>query len=483
MTDVATVLANCRAAIGEDDFGCAYEPWNKDGTYNLFRSKAMEEIPETFQAERSLLRYTAVTVPRVRRLVSVARSRELLRQKQELEVTKSSALLTKKVEEAPGAGQPGLCTEVDTEAEDSEVSTLETNPGTGRPTFTMNTNQVPDGCGGLQVLLKGPVHRDDEPPDFLQLPEPIKQRTAGAVRVAAAARAWAAASAAPQVAQAAGQVGNQDGNLPATARGLPAPLNSAAAIAAELQRQGVQQAGAVALQANGQALAEAQVVAGPAVLALRRMRNRMSALAEGRLPFFTRPSGEQPLDPQNLTQPQRQSLQSSQPQQAQQYQVRDDAAAQAPAPPLQPQPPQQPNTGQRRPLLPNLGARSAAAGSAGPSGSGAASSQEPASVAASSVAEPSGAPQPPPRSSAPPGSAGLEGGQLEMQSLVPAPPDQPKPPSGAKSNGFWRRSWPRVSMSLNPFGNGASSSGGPAGPSSSSSGGDVPPSQHPEELR
>eukprot|EP00438_Fugacium_kawagutii_P005601 Skav201430 [mRNA] locus=scaffold201:264303:270752:- [translate_table: standard] len=101
------------------------------------------------------------------------------------------------------------------------------------------------------IFLFGPLHSPDEPPDFLQLPEPIKQRTAGAARVAAAARAWAAASGGAPTAGERGVVGvllqqaaqsdrplmviAVQEDVPPTARGPP---NRTAQIMAELRQQG-----------------------------------------------------------------------------------------------------------------------------------------------------------------------------------------------------------------------------------------------------
>lgn len=292
----------------EDDFASIYEPLSKEGAYMPFRPRAIEDLQETFKAERLSLRYTSVPPgQRIRRLASAVRSREVLRQKAVNEVPESESPLVegKKEDERLSALRGGSRTalDVDTEAEDSEVSVELTD--SGRPCVLERPEEILDGCHHLFVRSKGPLHSPDEPPDFLQLPEPIKQRTAGAARVAAAARAWAAASA-PQsrligVSQAAGSemqvvavMMNQQ-ELPPTARG--APERTPAQILQDLRQQGhdyMQQ------RANQQSRAlepsrpsQSQAVAGPAVLALRRMRNRMSSLADN-LPWTL-----SPRDPSN----------------------------------------------------------------------------------------------------------------------------------------------------------------------------------------
>ncbi|CAE7441596.1 SEC14L1 [Symbiodinium natans] len=405
-----------------DDFAAVYEPLSKDGAFIPFRPRAPEDMQEPLTLERSMVRYSPVAPPRVRRLVSAVRSREALRQR---EMDRQALPLAdiKNVEDghekcldldaSPGYGEVAIKQDVDTEAEDSEVSTTEVC-NDARPTFRDYSRQAPDGCIHLIVPPKGPLYAHDEPPDFLQLPEPIKQRTAGAARVAAAARAWAAASAHTH------PHGRQE-HLPATARGVPSPHH--AAIAEELNFRGpgpLNPFGASARPSSPQAdpargqVENRQVVAGPAVLALRRMRNQMSALAEGRLPWhFSR-------DRQN--------------------------EEQAQAMEHVPHPPQQPPSGQRRPLLPNLGRVVGAGGT----------SAAPAQAQQGSLA----------------GGGAADG--LQMQSLVPAPPSQPKPASSSANSRFWRRPWPRMNI-MGTLGwggnssNGASSSQAPA-PASSSAG-------------
>eukprot|EP00931_Biecheleriopsis_adriatica_P048747 TRINITY_DN2816_c2_g1_i1.p1 TRINITY_DN2816_c2_g1~~TRINITY_DN2816_c2_g1_i1.p1 ORF type:complete len:530 (+),score=124.06 TRINITY_DN2816_c2_g1_i1:254-1843(+) len=467
----------------EDPFFC-YEPLSKDGAFVCFRPKAPEDYSEAFKPERSLSRYTPVATPKIRRLISAVRGREILAQKKEAEAAQEVAAgLTsgKKVDGDDMQEKTSLLQdekktelELDTEAEDSEVEDAQGNEPCdgGRPTFHdvgLKSKEALDGCSYLVVRSKGPLRPADEPPDFLMLPEPIKQRTAGAVRVAAAARAWAAASAvqpgqSQQAAMAwqAGQAGagvarpmNQNAQLPATARGPPTPGNNAASIAAELLNQQAQGQGQGQARADpggaggtggaqaGQAIAESrETVAGPAVLALRRMRNRMSALAEGRLPWsFSRQSqGGQRQPPQ----PPQQQQQQQPPQQQQQQQQ--------PQQQLQPQPPQHPHNGQRRPMLPNVGARSAAPSSAAPAGapSAAPAAAQGGGASSSGAAAPSS------------GAAAASDGDLQMQSLVPTAPAQPKPPSSANGSSgrpFWRRNWPRVNLGSLGWG-GSSSSGG-----------------------
>jgi len=514
--------------IGEDDGIDMYVPFKQDGTFNPFRPKPPEELSETFKSERSFPKRTVTAPQRIRRLVSIAKGRELLRQRQSVEIGQPLLLGKKGEDGMVTGGLDAVKTDVDTEAEDSEVSVAEAYDD-GRPTVldtSSKKKEEQDGCRHFFISSTGPLRSADEPPDFLQLPEPIKQRTAGAARVAAAARAWAAASIttpapAPgvfsgwQQAGAAGQP-NQDIMLPPTARGMPPPGNAAAAIAAELQRQnnfGNPQndafaAGAAAnyqgpqayqAQPGNQPIGESrEVVAGPAVLALRRMRNRMSALAEGRLPWnFSRPSAQsQQAQSSQQAQPvqQIQQAQPVQPQQVQQIQQSGQHQQGQPALqqlPLQPQPPPQPQNGPRRPLLPNLGARSNAAASSnavpalGPASAGAASSS--ASAAAASSGGGSGAASSPgpaavassgdgltPATSPAAGSAAASD-EPQMQSVVPAPPSQPKPPSSSGASRFWKRPWPKVNLSLNPLGWGGSSSGAsssnspPAGSSAAAS--------------
>eukprot|EP00930_Biecheleria_cincta_P073944 TRINITY_DN6119_c2_g1_i1.p1 TRINITY_DN6119_c2_g1~~TRINITY_DN6119_c2_g1_i1.p1 ORF type:complete len:533 (-),score=137.19 TRINITY_DN6119_c2_g1_i1:193-1791(-) len=507
--------------VGEDDGVDLYVPFKQDGTFNPFRPKPPEELPETFKSERSFAKHTVAAPQRIRRLVSIAKGRELLRQRQSVEVGQP-LLHGKKGEDGNmiAGGLDGVKTDVDTEAEDSEVSVAE-HCDDGRPTvfdFSSKKKEEQDGCGHLFISSTGPLRSADEPPDFLQLPEPIKQRTAGAARVAAAARAWAAASIttpapAPgafsgpwqQAGAAAGQP-NQDVMLPPTARGMPPPGNAAAAIAAELQRQnnlGNQQNDALggpaanhqSLQAyqmqpgNQQPIAESrEVVAGPAVLALRRMRNRMSALAEGRMPWnFSRPSAQsqQAQSSQQAQQP----VQQAQP--VQQMQLADQRQGQPHMQqlPLQPQPPQQPHNGPRRPLLPNLGVRSNAAASSsavpasGPASAGAASSPGsaaadsfggaiPAPSAGSGAASFSGPAAAASSGDGPAAAAGCAAASDEpqMQSIVPEPPGQPKPPSSSGGR-FWKRPWPRLGWggSSSSSSGAASSSSPPAGSSAAAS--------------
>ncbi|CAE7629969.1 SEC14L1 [Symbiodinium sp. KB8] len=396
-----------------DDFAAVYEPLSKDGAFIPFRPRAPEDMQEPLSLERSLVRYVPVAPPRVRRLVSAVRSREALKQRemdrQVLPLADAKNVEDEYHEKCLDDAGPGYAVEVkqdvDTEAEDSEVSTAEVF-NDARPTFRDYSRQAPDGCVHLIVPSKGPLYSHDEPPDFLQLPEPIKQRTAGAARVAAAARAWAAASAHSH------PHGRQE-QLPATARGVPSPQH--AAIAEELNFRGpgpVPQFGTSARPSSPQAdpgrqsqVETRQAVAGPAVLALRRMRNQMSALAEGRLPWhFSR-------DRQN-----------------------EEAGAEH-----VPHPPQQPPSGQRRPLLPNLGrVVGSAAGT----------------------------------SAAPVQNQGSAADGLQMQSLVPAPPSQPKPTSNAANSRFWRRPWPRMNImgTLGWGGSGGSSSGASSSQAPASSG-------------
>jgi len=383
-------------AKDHDDFAAVYEPLSKDGAFIPFRPPAPEDMQEPLKIDRFLVRYTPVVAPKIRRLVSVARSREALRQREESQALPLAE--AKKVEDechrlhVPAGYAVEFKPDVDTEAEDSEVSTTETC--NGRPTFRDYSRQAPDGCLHLIVPSKGPLYAQDEPPDFLQLPEPIKQRTAGAARVAAAARAWAAASAQ--------QHPNQQ-ELPATARGAPSPQH--AALIEELRLRGPNGHGQASVPpASPQAdplrgpsnVENREVVAGPAVLALRHMRNQMSALAEGRLPWnFTSRGGDR----------------------GQERRPNEHV----------PSPPSQPPSGSRRPLLPNLGrvVASAAGGSSAP--------QAQPGASQSSAAQ-----------------------EAQMQSLVPAPPNQPKPPNSANSR-FWRRPWPRMNI-MNSLGWGGSSS-------------------------
>lgn len=501
--------------IGEDDGIDMYVPFKQDGTFNPFRPKPPEELPETFKSERSFPKRTVTAPQRIRRLVSITKGRELLRQRQSVEIGQP-LLPGKKGEDGMVAGGlDAVKTDVDTEAEDSEVSVAEAYDD-GRPTVfdtSSKKKEEQDGCRHFFISSTGPLRSADEPPDFLQLPEPIKQRTAGAARVAAAARAWAAASIttpapAPgvfsgwQQAGAAGQP-NQDIMLPPTARGMPPPGNAAAAIAAELQRQnnlGNPQNDAFAAAnyqvpqayqaqpGNLQPIGESrEVVAGPAVLALRRMRNRMSALAEGRLPWnFSRPSAQsQQAQSSQQAQPVQQ-IQQAQPVQPQQVQqIQQSGPFQPGQPelqqlPLQPQPPPQPQNGPRRPLLPNLGARSSAAASSnavpalGPASAGAASSSASAAAASSGGgfgAAPSSGPAAIASSGdgpTPAAGSAAASDEPQMQSVVPAPPSQPKPPSSSGASRFWKRPWPRVNLNLNPFGSssGASSSNSPPAGSS-----------------
>ncbi|CAE8687712.1 unnamed protein product, partial [Polarella glacialis] len=454
-----------------------YEPFLKDGTFNPFRPKAPEDLSETFKMARTCIRGSVAPI-KIRRLLSVARGRELAETWQTEK--KQSALLSsaqlaanllatghpschRKVLQdefnATGTGgtnrlRPGEPkTDVDTEAEDSEDSDAETDIH-GRPNFMETRREDQDGCSYCVVRSKGPLRSPDEPPDFLQLPEPIKQRTAGAARVAAAARAWAAASMSSpaqfqdanqvslgmlhaqllQVQQPLGNLQLAQELLPLTARGVGQGL-SAAAIAAQLQRhrQGGAEVqlvpgssnpagaggngnmgGAIRFyQANEQPQPAAndrdrgsrEVVAGPAVLALRRMRNSMNALAEGRLPFGL--GRQSPRQPQQGPQAQPQQgqhgivpQQPQQPQQVQQQRQQFQVVPQQPEnpgqpqAPLQPQPPQQPSSGQ--PRRPGLVGRVLAPASGG-------ANNEP---------------------------------------LAPTPPSQPKPPG--TSTRFWKRSWPRV---------------------------------------
>eukprot|EP00435_Cladocopium_sp_Y103_P068679 s61_g32.t1 len=285
--------------------------------------------------------------------------------------------------------------EVDTEAEDSEVSVEPTE--TGRPCFLERPEECAlDGCR--------PLHSADEPPDFLQLPEPIKQRTAGAARVAAAARAWAAATSPPQngapavplngtfFGQAAGSerpmvvIAIQD--VPPTARG---DTDRTAQIMAELRQQGRDASARAAEEAR--AVEPREAVAGPAILALRRMRNRMSSFAEG-LPWSS-----SPRDP-------------SRP----------------------------------RSIMPNFGRRAVS--------SGASSNQ----VHDRAAASPGG----PPEAAV----SSLEVERLEVRpaggfpephytELVPTAPSAPKPQSNGR--GFFRRNWPRMNL-MNTLGWGGSSS-------------------------
>jgi len=269
-----------------DDFASVYEPLSKDGAFVPFRPRAVEDLQEPYSNERSSarVRYTAVTGHRVRRLVSVAKGREAMRQRA-AEVLLAVPPVKNKEEETVHSLRVGLAglevkQDVDTEAEDSEEVTDAGDPG--RPTFFGDSHQAPDGCHHLLVQSKGPLHLD-EPPDFLQLPEPIKQRTAGAARVAAAARAWAAASApgSRQVASGTAMlIQYQAGDVaPPTARGVP-------------EQQPRQEHRAV--QVMRATPPEREAVAGPAVLALRRMRNRMSALAEV---AFSSPRDREPRRP------------------------------------------------------------------------------------------------------------------------------------------------------------------------------------------
>jgi len=226
--------------------------------------------------------------------------------------------------------------------------------------------------------------------------------------------------------------------LPLTARGVGQGL-SAAAIAAQLQRhrQGGAEVqlvpgssnpagaggngnmgGAIRFyQANEQPQPAAndrdrgsrEVVAGPAVLALRRMRNSMNALAEGRLPFGL--GRQSPRQPQQGPQAQPQQgqhgivpQQPQQPQQVQQQRQQFQVVPQQPENPGQPQAPLQPQPPQQGPQQPS-----------------------------------SGQPRRP----------GLVGrvlapasGGANNEPLAPTPPSQPKPPG--TSTRFWKRSWPRV---------------------------------------
>eukprot|EP00439_Symbiodinium_sp_Y106_P072676 s1897_g13.t1 len=394
-----------------DDFAAVYEPLSKDGAFIPFRPRAPEDMQEPLTLERSLVRYVPVAPPRVRRLVSAVRSREALKQRemdrQVLPFADAKNVEDEYHEKCLDDAGPGYAVEikqdVDTEAEDSEVSTAEVF-NDARPTFRDYSRQAPDGCVHLIVPSKGPLYSHDEPPDFLQLPEPIKQRTAGAARVAAAARVWAAASAHSH------PHGRQE-QLPATARGVPSPQH--AAIAEELNFRGpgpMPQFGTSARPSSPQAdpgrqsqVETRQAVAGPAVLALRRMRNQMSALAEGRLPWHF---------------------------------SRDRPNEEAHGAEHVPHPPQQPPTGQRRPLLPNL---SRVVGSAAGT------------------------------SAAPAQNQGAAADGLQMQSLVPAPPSQPKPASNSANSRFWRRPWPRMNI-MGTLGWGGSGGSGGSGSGSSSNG-------------
>lgn len=407
----------------------------EDGVFIPFRPKAPEEYSEVFKLEKPLKRAPALQVPQIRRFMSVVKGRAAVQKKVSIrtcsekeeqddgavfEHCKSCKSQTPSETTSPGGPASlsgttpthGMKHEVDTDVEDAEMSDVEPDDE-GRPSFCALNCEDFDGCNMYTVKSHGPLRLQDEPPDFLQLPEPIKQRTAGAARVAAAARAWATATT-PLPQGPAGvamlqqmQNANQEA-LPPTARG-PAPLSSsAAAIVAALGGSGANRANGMgesnyavnssnpAGYHSSHAVAEQrEAVAGPAVLALRRMRTRMSALAEARLPWtFGRTASDR----------------SSQ-QQAQSAQV-----------PLQPTPPTQPQGQQRRPMIPNIGRpRSGAVSSAAASGDNFA-----------------------------------EGGDQEPMSLVPQPPSQPKPPGSEErsSGGFWRRL-----QRVNPFG-GSSSSGG-----------------------
>lgn len=409
--------------------------FREDGVFVPFRPKAPEEYSEVFRLETPLKRAPALQVPQIRRFMSAVKGRAAVQKKvsvrhcSEKEEQDDGAVFahckscrSQTPSETTSPGGPtslsgttttnGMKHEVDTDVEDAEMSDVDPDDD-GRPSFCALNCEDFDGCNMYTVKSKGQLRLQDEPPDFLQLPEPIKQRTAGAARVAAAARAWAAAtSLLPQgpagIAMLQQMQNAHQEALPPTARG-PAPLSSsAAAIAAALAGSGANRANGMgesnyavnssnpAGYHSSHAVAEQRdAVAGPAVLALRRMRTRMSALAEGRLPWTFGRTG-----------PER----TSQQQQAQ--------SAQAP---LQPTPPSQPQGQQRRPMIPSIGRpRSGAVSSAAASGNNFA-----------------------------------EGDQAPM-SLVPQPPSQPKPPGNEdrSSGGFWRRL-----QRVNPFG-GSSSSGG-----------------------
>ena len=402
--------------VGEDldDFAAIYEPLSKDGAFVLYKPRAIEDLQEPYKADRLNFRYTQVAPTRLRRLVSVARSRDLLKQKAgkpleplELEPPLVEGKKDDEILQTLRGGVPSLGVEVDTEAEDSEVMDEVSVGHTdhGRPCFLERAEEAPlDGCHHLFVRSKGPLHSPDEPPDFLQLPEPIKQRTAGAARVAAAARAWAAASGAPPppvgtvigIGQAAGSevpmmvMMNQD--MPATARGNPTD-RTPAQIMAELRQQGQDAAARAADQSR--AVEPREAVAGSAVLALRRMRNRMSSLAEG-LPWSS-----SPRDPNRPSRP--------------------------------------------RSLMPSF-SRTAA------SSSGAASSNQ----GADSVAM---APQGDLNSGRLPADPGGAASEPQYQPLVPTPPTRPKP-NGRGS--FFSRNWPRMNLmgSLGWSGSASSSSRG-----------------------
>mmetsp|Transcript_29781 Transcript_29781/g.61503 ORF Transcript_29781/g.61503 Transcript_29781/m.61503 type:complete len:440 (+) Transcript_29781:240-1559(+) len=399
-----------------DDFAGVYEPLSKDGAFVVYRPRAIEDLQEPFQPERTAPREKNTAVPpRVRRCISAVRSRELLKQKA-LAVTLEPPLVEGKKDDeilqtlrGGGVGAPGVChLEVDTEAEDSEVSVEPTE--TGRPCFLERPEECAlDGCSHLFVRSKGPLHSADEPPDFLQLPEPIKQRTAGAARVAAAARAWAAATSPPQngataalngtfFGQAAGSerpmvvIAIQD--IPPTARG---DTDRTAQIMAELRQQGRDASARAAEEAR--AVEPREAVAGPAILALRRMRNR---IAEG-LPW-----------------------------------------ASSPRDPSRP-----------RSIMPSFSRRAAPSGVSSNQGAtqmgGAASPGGPPAAVSSlerlEVRHPGGFPEP------------------HYSQLVPTAPSAPKPQSNGR--GFFRRNWPRMNL-MNTLGWGGSSSSSSAQGASSS---------------
>jgi len=393
-----------------DDFAGVYEPLSKDGAFVVYRPRAIEDLQEPFQPERTAPREKNTAVPpRVRRCISAVRSRELLRQKA-LAVTLEPPLVEGKKDDEilqtlRGGGVPGVCChlEVDTEAEDSEASVEPTE--TGRPCFLERPEECAlDGCSHLFVRSKGPLHSADEPPDFLQLPEPIKQRTAGAARVAAAARAWAAATSPPNGApaplngtffgQAAGSerpmvvIAIQD--VPPTARG---DTDRTAQIMAELRQQGRDASARAAEEAR--AVEPREAVAGPAILALRRMRNRMTSLAEG-LPW-----------------------------------------ASSPRDPSRP-----------RSVMPSFTRRAAPSGASSNQGAAASPGGPAENLERLEVRHPGGFPEP------------------HYSQLVPTAPNAPKPQSNGR--GVFRRNWPRMNL-MNTLGWGGSSSSS-SGQGASSSG-------------